>query len=195
MRFIRLFAIIVLCAALAAAADTTLASTHIKLFTPYGSAGLSKALSASQTADGNCFAGSLADSSRTDAWRCTAGNVIHDPCFQNVMGDATSVACARSPWDAKVTALRLTSPLPSAQRQETSRDKTMPWALELANGDHCALLTGATAPIAGMRINYGCPGGGLVAGDIDHGQPVWRVFYQKEGAASLDQVGIAVAWY
>jgi hypothetical protein len=46
-----------------------------------------------------------------------------------------------------------------------------------------------------MRINYGCPGGGLVVGDLDRSQPVWRVFYQKEGAPSLEQVDVTVAWY
>jgi hypothetical protein len=46
-----------------------------------------------------------------------------------------------------------------------------------------------------MRINYGCPGGFQVVGDIDHSAPVWRVFFQAENASSLEQVDVIVAWY
>ena len=49
--------------------------------------------------------------------------------------------------------------------------------------------------VAGMRINYGCPGGWNIVGDIDRSQPVWRVFAQTENASALEQVEIAVAWY
>lgn len=194
MNSLRVLAILLLGAATANAADS-FSATQIKLFTPYGPGGLSKALSVAETVTGNCFAESVADSSRNDAWRCTAGNAIHDPCFGNIMGDNKSLACARSPWDNKVTVMNGTNPPSSGKRKEMPRSQAMPWALELANGDHCALFTGATAPIAGMRINYGCPGGGLVVGDIDRSQSIWRVFYQKEGAPSLDQVDVTVAWY
>jgi hypothetical protein len=194
MHTIRVLAIVLLAAATGSAADSN-SATQIKMLTPYGPGGLSKALSVSETANGNCFAESVADSSRTDAWRCSAGNAIHDPCFANIMGDSKTLACARNPWDGKVTVLTVSTPPDASKRKQVPRTQAMPWALELANGDHCALFTGATAPIAGMRINYGCPGGGLVVGDIDRSQSVWRVFYQKEGAASLDQVDVSVAWY
>ena len=187
--------LVLLLAAAAACGAESVSVTQIRMFTPYGPGGLSKSLSVSETVSGNCFAESLANASRADAWRCNAGNAIQDPCFQNVMGDARIVACLRSPWDDRVTLLTLASPPPSASRKEIAHEKALPWALELANGDHCTLMTGATASLAGMRINYGCPGGGLVAGDIDRSHPVWRVFYQKEGASSLDQVDVVVAWY
>jgi hypothetical protein len=196
MNFTRL-AMLVLLAATAVAADSVpqISGTQIKLFTPYGPSGLSKTLSVSQTLSGSCFAESVADASRSDAWRCNAGNAIEDPCFANLMGDGKTIACARSPWEGKIVLLTLDSPLPAAGRKTIPRESAMPWTLELANGDRCALFTGATAPVAGMRIHYGCPGGGQVVGDPDKSHPVWRVFYQKEGAASLDQVDVIVAWY
>jgi hypothetical protein len=46
-----------------------------------------------------------------------------------------------------------------------------------------------------MRINYGCPGGFQIVGDIDRSSPVWRVFFLAENAMALEQVDIAVAWY
>jgi hypothetical protein len=53
----------------------------------------------------------------------------------------------------------------------------IPWALELANGSRCGLLTGATAVLAGLRINYGCDDGGLVIGEVDRAGAMWTVFY------------------
>src|ERR1700690_2846877 len=99
MNFTRIATIILLCATAALAADTAspISSTQIKLFTPYGPRGLSKSLSAAEPFGGSCFAESVADGSRPDAWRCNAGNAIQDPCFENIMGDGKTLACARTP--------------------------------------------------------------------------------------------------
>ncbi|MBA3916365.1 MAG: hypothetical protein H0X25_21475 [Acidobacteriales bacterium] len=181
--------------ALAQAAQPELPYTQIKLFTPYAVGKLSQALKPSAPVKGSCFAASVADPSRESAWRCTAGNAIMDPCFQDLTSDPNQLACARAPWETEITMLSLTHPLPDTDKKTVDRDKAAPWALELANGDRCSLFTGATAPIGGMRINYGCPGGGQVIGDMDKSLPVWRVFYQKQGAPALEQVGVKAAWY
>jgi hypothetical protein len=99
------------------------------------------------------------------------------------------------PWSANVVLLTLSEPLPSEPRKETRREEALPWALELASGQRCTAFTGATAPIAGMRINYGCPGGFQVVGDVDRSQAVWRVFVQGEKSIALEQVDVAVAWF
>jgi hypothetical protein len=84
------------------------------------------------------------------------------------------------PWPANVVLLTLTQPLPSEPRKETSRGTQCRGPSELANGQRCSLFTGAMPPVAGMRINYGCPGGFQVVGDIDRSGSVWRVFFQGE---------------
>jgi hypothetical protein len=115
----------------------------------------------------------------SDAWRCSSGNGILDPCYQRILGDEKQLACpVGGPWPANVVLLTLTQPLPSEPRKDVSRADTLPWALELANSQRCTLMTGAMPPVAGMRINYGCPGGFQVVGDIDRSGPVWRVFFQ-----------------
>lgn len=172
-----------------------LAATQIKLITPFHAGYLGIGFAVRARESGSCFARSAAVSGRPDAWRCSVGNAIHDPCFQNVMGDSNVLACPQTPWDANVTLLSLASPLPAEEHQNISVTDSLPWALELANGQRCTVFTGATAPIAGMRINYGCPGGFVVVGDIDRSQPVWRVFFQGEKSLSLDQADVAVAWY
>lgn len=170
--------------------------TQIKLLTPFGPAGLRIGMAVTEKVDGNCFAASAASPSRPDAWRCSSGNGILDPCYQRIMGNEKELACpVGGPWPANVVLLTVTQPLPSEPRKEMRREDTLPWALELANGQRCSLFTGATAPVAGMRINYGCPGGFQVVGDIDRSQPVWRVFLQGEKSIALEQVDVAVAWH
>jgi hypothetical protein len=166
------------------------------MLTPFGPNGLSEGLTVTQQASGKCFARSASSAARPDAWRCSAGNSIMDPCYQRIMGDEKQLACpVDGPWSGKVVLLTLTQPLPEDSHKEASRDATLPWALELADGQHCSLFTGATAPVAGMRINYGCPGGFIVVGDINRSQPVWSVFFQEEKSSVLEQVDVAVAWF
>jgi hypothetical protein len=170
--------------------------TVIKLLTPFGVNGLAEGLQTSEKVSGKCFAPSAASPTRPDAWRCSAGNAILDPCYQRILGDEKQFACpVEGPWSQKVLLLTLTEPLPNEPRKEMPRESALPWAIELANGKHCSLFTGATAPVAGMRINYGCPGGFQIVGDIDRSSPVWRVFFLAENAMALEQVDIAVAWY
>ena len=164
--------------------------------TPFQQGSLGIGFAVTSRGSGECrFTSSVAVPARPDAWRCTIGNAIHDPCFQNVLGDPHQLACPAAPWDANVTLLTLTSPLPTETRKDFELKNTLPWALELTNGRRCTLFTGATAPIAGMRINYGCPGGFIVVGEIDRSQPVWRAFSQGEKSISLDLTDIAVASY
>ena len=170
--------------------------TQIKLLTPFDRGALRVAMAVTEKVEGSCFAPSAASPSRPDAWRCHAGNAIHDPCYQSIPGDGQQVACpVGGPWSGDVILLTLTQPLPTEPRKEVSRDDTLPWALELVNGQRCTLFTGATAPIAGMRINYGCPGGSIVVGNIDRSQPLWRVFFQGANSIALEQTDVVVAWF
>jgi len=170
-------------------------ATQIKLITPFHAGYLGIGFAVTSRGSGSCFARSAALPGRPDAWRCSIGNAIHDPCFENVMGDSKVLACPDTPWDANVTLLTLISSLPTEGHKNEPVTDSLPWALELANGQRCTLFTGATAPVAGMRINYGCPGGFIVVGDMDRSQPVWRAFFQGEKSISLDLTDIAVAWY
>jgi len=174
---------------------TSLSTTEVKLITPFHNGSLGIGFAVTARGSGECFSSSAAVPARPDAWRCTIGNAIHDPCFQNIMGDPKLLACPEAPWNANVTLLTLTSPLPTEVRKEMALKDTLPWALELANGQRCTLFTGATGLIAGMRTNYGCPGGFIVVGDVDRSQPIWRAFSQGEKSISLDLADIAVAWY
>ena len=170
-------------------------ATEVRVAAPFDPRGLVSGLTVSARAAGSCWTASLASSSRPDAWRCMAGNRIHDPCFAGFVGPDQVAACFASPWSSDVVLLALSGPLPA----DVARPGTLlggpPWALELASGERCTMLTGATWAVAGLRVNYGCPGDVFVVGDLDRGGPAWRAFVLRAGAAVMSQVEIRIAHY
>jgi hypothetical protein len=70
----------------------------------------------------------------------------------------------------------------------------IPWALELANGERCTLLTGATAVLAGQRLNYGCESGGYVIGELQRDGLVWKASFLARDAHASDLLPVAVVW-
>jgi hypothetical protein len=173
-------------------------STVVKLYAPFTDMGgtLSIGLAVTDNLAGSCFASSVADPFRADAFRCMAGNRILDPCFIP-NPTATVLACVAEPlWSANVIQLTITGKLPAANKP-VAMNSALPWALELANGQKCEPLTGATGEIAGLRINYGCDGGqGLsVLGEPDRTYPLWTVFFKGTKSFFADSVAVNVAWY
>ncbi len=177
-----------------AGAQPALTATRLRVFIPFTTGGPSFGLAVTSRVRGSCFAPSAADPARPDAWRCEAGNAVHDPCFVNLK--QTRLACAEEPFSADAVMLTPTKDLPSDTAGQEPNFKATPWALELANGQRCTPLTGATAPVAGLRINYGCGTDAYVAGPVDRSRPVWRVFYgTPTRSLSLQQVAVTTAWY
>ena len=179
-----------------ASAQQINAVTRVRIFTPFSPTGLNSGLTVKERVNGSCMAGSLADASRVDAWRCSVGNQMHDPCFENSFGERGLLACVQMPWTSSVTMLRPISPLPAPENDKGDPGEILPWALELANGQRCVLLTGATGAVAGMRVNYECSDGYYVAGPIDRTLPLWRVFHQSAtGSIAMDQIEVSAAWF
>jgi hypothetical protein len=122
----------------------------------------------SQTIEGGCFAGSVAVQ-RPNGWRCISGNQIYDPCF----GDAGSVQviCVKNPLqpDDAVT-MTLSEPLDGSMANEDNENSA--WFVETRDGLDCGLLQGATAPVNGERLNYGCGNNVYLIGDLQPGT-VW----------------------
>ncbi len=84
---------------------------------------------------------------------------------------------------------------PAADVAETAIEPLdIPWALELANGERCTLLTGATAAFAGQRLNYGCESGGYVIGELQRDELVWFASFLAKDAYASDLVPVAVVW-
>jgi hypothetical protein len=165
-------------------------ATELRIFVP------STDLRIARRAHGACWIGSLSNQNRRDAWRCTTGNIILDPCFDSAARDPNTVVCVDSPWARSAVLLRLTEPLPVAAGNAGWEHPELPWALELANRDRCELATGATFTVRDLRANYACATGAWVIGEVDRRRPIWSVFYLRSRASpALPTVGVRVAWY
>lgn len=87
---------------------------------------------------GSCFGASIA-SDRSDAFRCTAGNAILDPCF---LDGSNAVFCPAGVPPASGVLVNLTAPLP-ANTNSDAPGAAPPWAMQLSNGATCLVVTGA----------------------------------------------------
>jgi len=191
-------AAIMLCAVPALAQTSPGQFTDVRVLAPLPGGKLASGLTASGApSSGECFAASLANQGRSDAWRCMAGNIIVDPCFESSPPGPGPLVCFASPWSPRVRFFKPTRPVPHDQANDDSGSLTtkMPWALELSDGSRCTFLTGATTIAAGMRWNYGCQNGANVYGDLDRSAPLWRAFVQHASGAVIRQTAVLVAWY
>jgi hypothetical protein len=110
--------------------------------------------------DGSCFAPSVVVTQQ-GAWRCSAGNLLYDPCFGRT--DAMEVVCVIDPSKPdEAVKIRLANRLPQIpQAPHTAR----PWFVETNDGVTCSFLTGATGEVNGQRVNYKCSDGSYLLGD------------------------------
>ena len=180
----------------------TLARTDTRYFLPFGPDGLNAGLTVTANATGTCTAESLAAPHRPDAWDCvTDDNQLHDPCFVSPFAaedEPGELVCAAAPFTNEVILLAVTDPLPRDKEGPPGEDIfgpwDLPWALELANGDRCALQHNLDMVMAGETIYYGCENDGLILGIVDRSQPIWTVNYLAADATASTLVDVTVAW-
>lgn len=191
-------------------ADDAVTRTDQRYIVPFTPDGLNPGLTVASTEEGVCAFDSTIANSRTDAWGCTTGGGVLDPCFEQAflpMDDVAELACFDTPWSTDVVMLTLTTPLervkdsPAAPitgaadtADEAIQPWDLPWAVELANGDRCALMHGTLTVVAGQIVHYGCEQRGAILGEIDHSQPVWTVSYVADGDVASDLVDVVAAW-
>jgi hypothetical protein len=123
------------------------------------------AASSTPTQSGSCWTSSIAAPFRSDAWRCSVGNSISDPCFE--IPNSNNLYCGADPANLSSTSafvLTLTKSLPAPEVLEGGVPQNWAWLIQLADGTLCSPFTG-TEPIAqgGVAASYGCapatPGG------------------------------------
>jgi hypothetical protein len=130
------------------------------------------------TQAGSCWTNSIAAPYRADAWRCTVGNEIHDPCF--AISGTSNLLCGVNPASSTANApfvLRLSKPLPAASTP-SSTPSDWAWAVLLADGTYCTPFTG-TRPFAatGEAAYYSCASGNpdeeYIFGDLNSSSSTW----------------------
>ena len=169
---------------LGASPGATAQTTKVKIYTPLDGGDLVRTFHFTQKTKGACLAGSAADP-RSDAWRCSIGNRLIDPCFSDPKAH-TWVACPANgtPFGLGVIRVKLTKPLPRRLGNHGSPGQGNPWAVKLAGGNVCTFLTGATFVFHGKRVNYGCakttflagiPKTTFLAGSPNRSSPAWTI--------------------
>lgn len=142
----------------------------------------SPSLPASTTpVSGSCWTNSIAAPYRTDAWRCTIGNAIQDPCFG--IASSTDLLCNANPAVPDSTSsivLKLTSPLPSPAAIPGGVPPTWAWLVKLSDGTLCSPFTGTLPPVTlnDQTAGYSCAPGPLgnnlvIFGDLDNTNAQW----------------------
>lgn len=179
----------------AANAHAMPSATKIRIYEPFGPNGLLQGLRVAATVTGSCWMGSIASSRRPDAWRCSAGHRLYDPCFESPNRSQNFLACVPSPWVRKVIRLRLTAPLPSEYANKGRPPKGLPWAVRTSTRANCVLNTGATAVIAGMRVNYACSNGHWLVGAPNRRARPWTIFQVRGKSTALTQIRLRAAWW
>jgi hypothetical protein len=135
---------------------------------------------------GSCFAGSIA-TRRADAYRCFSGaNQIGDPCFVSPVA-RDLVMCVPRPWARRAIRIHLTKPLPSPGSGTANA-----WAVDLANGGHCSLSTGANSISRGRVVGWYCTNGALA--QRLHPAATWWAWYQARNDAAWRRVAIATVY-
>jgi hypothetical protein len=169
--------------------------TSIHLYAPFNGSGIARGVRIARTASGYCWTTSDTDA-RADAWRCFVGNYIHDPCFSNTVNAAKYVLCPLSTPGSRVLRINLTKPLPKRSAATGDPTRFAPWAVQTTSGRWCTILSGATGLIGGLRINYGCTGGGILLGNPRRTTSTWTIFYAPNfNSTQFVSISLAAAWW
>jgi hypothetical protein len=168
-------AAVALAVLIAGSAVAAAPGTRIVRFNPFDMSGSGGGIAVGRTFSGSCFSGSIA-MPRPDAWRCSVGNEIYDPCLTAPIGPAPLICVA----GRTAIRLKLVKALPRSRRNpDTGRFSA--WRLTLRNGDVCDRLTGTTVAIEGRSLAYGCRSGGSITAPL-RGHPFWTARYLPKGA-------------
>ncbi len=148
---------------------------------------------------GSCWTNSIAAPFRADAWRCTVGNSISDPCFE-IPGSTSTLLCNINPTVPTSTStfvLKLTKALPASQIPPGLPPNNWAWLVQLGDGTLCTPFTG-TLPITatGDAANYGCAPGPLgkdvlIFGGLNASTSAWtaEVGTIVESTSSMPTIG------
>jgi hypothetical protein len=176
-----------------ATATPAAASTAVHIYAPYSAEG-KLTVPVTKTGAGSCFTGSII-SQRSDAWRCSDGNELLDPCLAAVL-NAHSVVCPlEGPWSGQALELKLAKGLPSTGNTARPPLTDPAWAIELVGGERCLFLAGTSSIVADLRQNYECPGNlGLYGNETRSTEP-WTIFGRKGSTGQLTPEPIAAIWF
>ena len=80
------------------------AATAVHIYALYSAEG-KLTVPVMKTGSGSCFTGSII-SQRSDAWRCSEGNKLLDPCFAAVLNAHAVLFPLEGPWSGQALELK-----------------------------------------------------------------------------------------
>ncbi|MFF8029049.1 protein kinase [Streptomyces sp. NPDC007896] len=132
---------------------------------------------------GSCF-GTAESTMRTDAWRCSAGDRILDPCFSpdSNPGDTSALCLDGAP--NRMVELSVPQGFPGNNDHRPGGPEIEPITLVLSNGARCSFTGGGTSTLAGQRLNYGCDNGGYLYGYPNKTAALWTISYSAPNSGA-----------
>lgn len=95
---------------------------------------------------------------RRDAYRCGSDNLVIDPCF-SPSNNGKIISCPSDPYKKPEYFKIDENDIPPIEDRESNEAlEKQPWYIKLYDGSECRFITGATALVANMRIDYACSG-------------------------------------
>jgi hypothetical protein len=168
-------------------------STVVRVYRPFEGTRINPTLHVRRRVKGFCWTGSEAAFRRRDAWRCTWGRFIVDPCFAGPNRSIHYVLCPDEAWNNGVMRLQLNRPLPT--HSENKQKLGSVWAIVTTSGLRCRRGSGQIPLVAGKPLLYDCGRAGDLAGEPNTARPLWTIFFSAAAHPKrLSPTGIATAW-
>ncbi|GAA2497310.1 hypothetical protein GCM10010276_43080 [Streptomyces longisporus] len=167
-----------------AAASSAPTQTQVITLSPWSPGGTpATGITITDRASGSCF-GTAESTMRTDAWRCTAGDRILDPCFSPDSDPSDISALCLDGAPDRMVELSVPEGFPGNNDHMPGGPDIEPISVVLANGARCSFAGGGTATLAGQRLNYGCDNGGYLYGYPNKTAAVWTISYAAPGSGA-----------
>jgi hypothetical protein len=131
-------------------------------------------------------------------WHCFFGDHIVDHHCLSATPSGTGVVCPLAPWSKRVIFVQFE--VGWRPKQIPLLKAALPWGIWTSTGKRCGVISTGTSIVNGMRINYGCDGGGYLAGPINRDTTPWTISFGTRyvgngGHTRLTRAGITDAWW
>nr|WP_237545138.1 serine/threonine-protein kinase [Streptomyces sp. SID4946] len=161
----------------ATASSAQATQTQVVTLSPWSRDGTpASGITITDRASGSCF-GTAESTMRTDAWRCTAGDRILDPCFSPDSNPEDTSALCLDGAPTRMVELSVPQGFPGNNDHVPGGPDIEPIIVVLANGARCSFIGGGTSTLAGQRLNYGCDNGGDLYGYPNKTAALWTISY------------------
>jgi eukaryotic-like serine/threonine-protein kinase len=150
------------------------------------------AIHVTSTVKGSCFSGS-SEADRNNAWRCSVGNFLYDPCFSSAAAPVI-VLCPKHAWSRSGIEIQLKKALPTQfGNKKKPSTKGTPWAMRTTSGLKCVFQGMGPFVSKNVFADYACAGGTWLWNQPNRKQQPWTI---KSGAKTPTQtVQVKTAWF